>query len=58
MIMQAAFFKRLTPIPLEDAVGYLKSYRGQLRQEGDKVVDMNNRAVALGVSALVKVNTR
>lgn len=56
MIMQAAFFKLTNVIPLEDAVKYLyaaieKSYGNK----GQKIVDMNNKAVDQGINAIVNI---
>jgi len=56
MIMQAAFFKLTNVIPVDDAVKYLyaaieKSYG----KKGQKIVDMNNKAVDQGINAIVKI---
>ncbi len=56
MIMQAAFFKLTNVIPIDDAVKYLyaaidKAYGNK----GQKIVEMNNKAVDQGINAMVKV---
>ncbi len=57
MIMQAAFFKLANVIPIDDAVKYLKeSIVHAYGAKGEKVVEMNYKAVDQGISALVKVN--
>lgn len=57
MIMQAAFFKLANVIPIEDAVSYLKdSIVKSYGRKGEKVVNMNFKAVDRGIEALVKVN--
>lgn len=57
MIMQAAFFKLANVIPVEDAVAYLKkSIEKVYGKKGDKIVQMNYKAVDRGIDALVKIN--
>ena len=57
MIMQSAFFKIANIIPIEDAVAYLKeAVVGSYGNKGQKVLDMNNAAIDVGVNAIVKVN--
>ncbi|MDD2502713.1 MAG: pyruvate:ferredoxin (flavodoxin) oxidoreductase, partial [Clostridia bacterium] len=57
MIMQSAFFKLANVIPLEDAVRYLKdSIVTSYGRKGPKIVEMNHKAVDLGIEALVEVN--
>ncbi|HHY82027.1 MAG TPA: pyruvate:ferredoxin (flavodoxin) oxidoreductase [Clostridiales bacterium] len=57
MIMQSAFFKLANVIPLEDAVRYLKkSIEDTYGRKGQKIVEMNHKAVDMGIEALVKVN--
>jgi pyruvate-ferredoxin/flavodoxin oxidoreductase len=56
MIMQSAFFKLANIIPVEDAVKYLKeSIDTTYGKKGQKVLDMNYKAVDAGIEALVKV---
>ena len=57
--MQSAFFKLAKVIPLEDAVKYLKdSIVESYGRKGQKIVDMNHKAVDLGIDALVSNRTR
>jgi pyruvate-ferredoxin/flavodoxin oxidoreductase len=57
MIMQAAFFKLADVIPVEEAVQYLKeSIVQSYGRKGEKVVQMNYKAVDKGIDALKKVN--
>lgn len=57
MIMQAAFFKLTNVIPIEDAVKYLKhNIESLYGKKGEKIVEMNNKAVDRGVDSLVKIN--
>jgi pyruvate-ferredoxin/flavodoxin oxidoreductase len=56
MIMQAAFFKLANIIPVEDAVRYLKDMIEKMYgKKGQKVVDMNKKAVDMGIQQLVEV---
>jgi pyruvate-ferredoxin/flavodoxin oxidoreductase len=56
MIMQSAFFKLANVIPLEDAVKYLKeSIEKSYGKKGEKIVEMNYKAVDAGTDALVEV---
>ncbi|WP_352419765.1 pyruvate:ferredoxin (flavodoxin) oxidoreductase [Proteiniborus sp.] len=56
MIMQAAFFKLANVIPIEDAIKYLKENIESLYgRKGEKIVEMNKKAVDRGVDGLVKV---
>ena len=55
-VLQAAFFKLSGIIPIEDAVKYMKdAIIKSYSKKGQKIVDMNNQAVDLGVQATVKV---
>ncbi len=56
-ILQAAFFALTKVIPLDVAVEDMKknNYNSYFKKAGQKIVDMNNQAVDLGVSAAVKV---
>ncbi|NLU36632.1 MAG: pyruvate:ferredoxin (flavodoxin) oxidoreductase [Clostridiales bacterium] len=57
MIMQAAFFKLANVIPIDDAVKYLKeSIVESYGRKGQRVVEMNYKAVDAGLEALVKVD--
>ncbi|KLU60753.1 pyruvate-flavodoxin oxidoreductase [Peptococcaceae bacterium CEB3] len=57
MIMQAAFFKLSSVIPVEDAVKYLKeSIVKTYGKKGQNIVEMNWKAVDEGIEALVKVD--
>ena len=57
MIMQAAFFKLADVIPVVDAVKYLKeSIVKSYGKKGEKIVQMNYKAVDQGIEALHKVS--
>lgn len=57
MVMQAAFFKLANIIPLDDAVKYMKdAIYESYGKKGDKVVQMNNQAVDMGIEAILKVD--
>lgn len=57
MIMQSAFFKLAEVIDLDDAVKYLKdAIKKSYGSKGDKIVELNNKAVDLGIEKIVKVN--
>ena len=59
MIMQSAFFKLAEIIPQEDAVKYLKdSITKAYGKKGEKIVNMNFRAVEEGMNALVKIQIK
>lgn len=56
MIMQSAFFKLANVVPVEDAVKYLKdSIESAYGKKGEKIVEMNKKAVDKGIEALKKV---
>ncbi len=56
MIMQAAFFKLANIIPIEEAVRYMKdAIVKSYGKKGEKVVEMNYRAVEMGIEGLKKV---
>jgi len=56
MIMQSAFFKLAKVIPLDDAVKYMKeAIKKTYGQKGEKIVQMNYRAVDSGIKSLKKV---
>ena len=56
-ILQSAFFALTKVIPLDMAVEDMKknNYNSYFKKAGQKIVDMNNAAVDVGVSAAVKV---
>ncbi|SFQ31716.1 pyruvate-ferredoxin/flavodoxin oxidoreductase [Lachnospiraceae bacterium XBB1006] len=55
-ILQAAFFKLANIIPIDDAVKYMKeAIVKSYGHKGEKVVEMNNKAVDAGVDALREV---
>ncbi|MBF8984699.1 pyruvate:ferredoxin (flavodoxin) oxidoreductase [Lutibacter sp. B2] len=57
MIMQSAFFKLAKVIPIEDAIKYLKeSVVTTYGKKGEKIVNMNYKAIDQGVEGLVKIN--
>ena len=57
MVMQAAFFKLSEVMPVEDAIKYLKEGIDKTyKKKGQNIVDMNCRAVDMGVSAIKKIN--
>ncbi|MBC8016083.1 MAG: pyruvate:ferredoxin (flavodoxin) oxidoreductase, partial [Sporomusaceae bacterium] len=56
MIMQSAFFKITNIIPLEDAIKYLKdAVEDSYGNKGQKILDMNNAAIDVGVNKIVKI---
>ncbi len=56
-ILQAAFFKFMNIIPVEEAADYMKdAIRKTYGKKGDKVVEMNFAAVDRGLNSLVKVD--
>jgi pyruvate-ferredoxin/flavodoxin oxidoreductase len=56
MIMQSAFFKLANVIPMDEAVKYLKeAIVTSYGNKGEKIVQMNYKAVDAGTDALVKV---
>jgi pyruvate-ferredoxin/flavodoxin oxidoreductase len=57
MIMQSAFFKLASIIPVEDAVKYLKdAVVSSYGLKGEKIVNMNFAAIDRAIEALVQVN--
>lgn len=57
MIMQAAFFKLANIIPIDDAVKYMKeAIVATYGKKGDKIIEMNNKAVDAGIKMLVEVD--
>ncbi|HPA93574.1 MAG TPA: pyruvate:ferredoxin (flavodoxin) oxidoreductase [Petrotogaceae bacterium] len=57
MIMQSAFFKLAKVIPMEDAAKYLKAaIEHTYGKKGEKVLEMNYKAVDMGASALIKID--
>ena len=56
MIMQSAFFKLANIVPVEDAIEYLKeAVVTSYGRKGEKVVNMNNEAIDVGVNSLTQV---
>ena len=57
-ILQAAFFALTKVIPLDVAVEDMKknNYNSYFKKAGQKIVDLNNQAVDVGISAAVKVD--
>ena len=57
MVMQAAFFKLASVIPIEEAVKYLKEeIVNSYGRKGQAIVDMNYKAVDRGIDSLIKVD--
>ncbi|MGM0421079.1 MAG: pyruvate:ferredoxin (flavodoxin) oxidoreductase [Bacillota bacterium] len=57
MVMQTVFFKLADIIPIDDAIKYLKeAIKDTYGHKGDKIVEMNNRAVDKALDALVSVD--
>lgn len=57
MIMQSAFFKLAKVIPLDDAVKYMKdAILETYGLKGEKIVEMNYKAVDAGIGALIKID--
>ncbi|HZJ76330.1 MAG TPA: pyruvate:ferredoxin (flavodoxin) oxidoreductase [Oscillospiraceae bacterium] len=57
MIMQSAFFKLAQVIPTGDAVKYLKeSIKNTYGRKGEKIVEMNYKAVEEGLNELIKID--
>ncbi len=56
-ILQAAFFKLVDIIPLDEAVDYMKQaiYKSYYAKGGQNVVDINNAAVDYGISHIKRV---
>lgn len=56
-ILQAAFFALTNVIPLDIAVEDMKknNYNSYFKKAGQKIVDLNNRAVDVGVNAAIQV---
>lgn len=57
MILQAAFFKISNIIPIDDATKYMKkAIVDTYGKKGEKVVEMNNKAVDAGVMSVNKID--
>ncbi|MDO4799205.1 MAG: pyruvate:ferredoxin (flavodoxin) oxidoreductase [Bacillota bacterium] len=57
MLMQSAFFKLANVIDINDAVRYLKdAIKKSYGNKGDKIVELNNKAVDYGIEKLVKIS--
>ncbi|MBS4023256.1 MAG: pyruvate:ferredoxin (flavodoxin) oxidoreductase [Dethiobacter sp.] len=56
MVMQSAFFKLANIIPIEDAVKYMKdAIFDTYGKKGDAIVNMNYKAIDMGIEAIKKV---
>lgn len=56
MVMQSAFFKLAEVIPVEDAIKYMKqAVVDTYGSKGEKIVQMNQKAIDMGMDALEKV---
>jgi len=56
MVMMSAFFKLSKVIPMDDAIKYMKdAIVYSYGKKGEKIVNMNNKAVDQGIGALVEV---
>ncbi len=56
MVMQAAFFKLANVIPLDDAIKFMKkAVLKTYGSKGEDIVKMNNKAIDMGIDAVVKV---
>ena len=56
MVMQSAFFKLAQVIPVEEALEHLKeAVVTAYGRKGEKIVDMNHKAIDRGADAIVKV---
>ncbi|WP_024822134.1 pyruvate:ferredoxin (flavodoxin) oxidoreductase [Aminobacterium mobile] len=57
MIMQSAFFTLANVIPIDDAVKYMKdAIKKTYGLKGEKIVQMNNKAVDAGKDSLIKID--
>ncbi|WP_077367056.1 pyruvate:ferredoxin (flavodoxin) oxidoreductase [Anaerosalibacter sp. Marseille-P3206] len=57
MIMQGTFFELSKVIPIEDAEKYLKEFiEKTYGKKGNKIVEMNYKAVDKGINSIIKVN--
>ena len=57
MVMQAAFFKLAEVMPVDEAIKYLKEGIDKTyKKKGQNIVDMNCKAVDMGVAAIKKIN--
>jgi len=55
--LQSAYFALAKIMPIEEAVGYMKYMaKKSYEKKGDAVVEMNYKAIDLGVDAIVKVD--
>lgn len=56
MIMQAAFFKLIDVMPIEEATTHLKEFvKKTYGKKGEEIVRLNNQAIDKGIDGLVKV---
>ena len=57
MVMQTVFFKLTDVVPVEDAIIYLKEFiEKTYGKKGQKIVDMNNKAVDMSLEQLIHVD--
>lgn len=57
MVMQSAFFKLANVLPLDEAIAHLKSsIEKDYGKYGEKVVEMNYKAVDMAIERLVKID--
>ncbi|CCQ94199.1 Pyruvate-flavodoxin oxidoreductase [[Clostridium] ultunense Esp] len=57
MIMQAAFFKLINVMPIEEAVSHLKEFvQKTYGRKGEEIVKLNYQAIDMGIEGLAKVN--
>ncbi|PUU94466.1 MAG: putative pyruvate-flavodoxin oxidoreductase [Halanaerobium sp.] len=57
MVMQTAFFEVADIIPVDEAIEYLKeAIQKSYGHKGDKIVEMNNKAVDKALDALTKID--
>ncbi len=55
-VLQSAFFSLAKIIPEEDAIRYMKeAAKASYSKKGDKIVEMNYRAIEAGVDSVVKI---
>jgi pyruvate-ferredoxin/flavodoxin oxidoreductase len=57
MVMQSAFFKLASVIPLDDAIKFMKKAVSKTYgSKGEDIVRMNNEAIDKGIDAMIKVD--
>ncbi|MCL2077836.1 MAG: pyruvate:ferredoxin (flavodoxin) oxidoreductase [Oscillospiraceae bacterium] len=56
-VLQSAFFKIANIIPASEAIGYMKgAVKKQFSRKGEKIVDMNCKAIDMGAEKFIKVD--